>query len=63
MSFIAEGGVDKRHYEWLMRLVSAVRSLPGNTIAEKIWGYYLSLGFKAAQLANLREFLLEPKCD
>lgn len=61
MSFIAEGGVDKRHYEWLMRLVSAVRSLPGNTIAEKIWGYYLSLGFKAAQLANLREFLLEPE--
>ena len=61
MSFIGGGGVDKRHYGWLMSLVKAVRELPGKTIADKVWGYYLSLGYTAEQLAELRERLLEPK--
>ena len=61
MSFIGSAGVDKRHYGWLMSLVKAVRELPGKTLADKIWGYYLSLGYTAEQLTELRERLLEPK--
>ena len=60
MSFIGSGGVDKRHYGWLMSLVTAVRDLPGDTLADKVWKYYLSLGFTEDQLAQLREQLLEP---
>ena len=61
MSFIGSGGVDKRHYAWLTSLVERVRELPGETIAQKINGYYLSLGFTQEQLDELRERLLEPK--
>ena len=61
MSFIGAGGVDKRHYEWLMSLVKAVRELPGDTLADKIWGYYRSLGYTDESLTALRERLLEPK--
>lgn len=61
MSFIGSGGVDKRHYAWLTSLVERVRELPGDTIAQKINGYYLSLGFTQEQLDELRERLLEPK--
>lgn len=60
MSFIGGGGVDKRHYAWLTGLVKAVRELPGKTIADKVWGYYRSLGFTDEQLTELRERLLEP---
>ena len=60
MSFISGGGVDKRHYNWLMGLVNAVRELPGDSIADKIWRYYLTLGFTEEQLKDLRERLLEP---
>ena len=60
MSFIGGGGVDKRHYGWLMGLVKAVRELPGETIPDKIWSYYRSLGFTDEQLTELRERLLEP---
>ena len=60
MSFIGGGGVDSRHYSWLTGLVKAVRELPGETIADKIWGYYRSLGFTDEQLTALRERLLEP---
>ena len=58
MSFIGAGGVDKRHYEWLMSLVKAVRELPGDTLADKIWGYYRSLGYTEESLTALRERLL-----
>ena len=57
MSFIGGGGVDERHYSWLVR---AVRGLPGETLADKVWGYYRSLGFTDEQLTALRERLLEP---
>ena len=60
MSFIGSAGVDKRHYGWLMNLVDAVRSLPGETIAEKLKGYFVSLGFTPEQVESVREFLLEP---
>lgn len=60
MSFIGRGGVDKRHYDWLEGLVKAVRNLPGENLAAKIRGYYLSLGFTAEQLDDLRKRLLEP---
>ena len=61
MSFITGGGVDKQHYGWLLSLVEAVRALPGETLADKMWGYYLSLGYTAEQLTKLRERLLEPE--
>ena len=61
MSFITGGGVDKQHYGWLQEMVNAVRSLPGETLADKMWGYYLSLGYTAEQLTKLRERLLEPE--
>ena len=60
MSFIGGGGVDERHYGWLTGLVDKVRELPGDTIADKVWNYYISLGFTAEQLTALRERLLEP---
>lgn len=59
MSFIASGGVDKRHYAWLMGLVKAVDGLPGATLAEKIYGYYLSLGFTRNELDGFRTRMLE----
>ena len=58
---LKDAGVDKRHYAWLTSLVERVRELPGETIAQKINGYYLSLGFTQEQLDELRERLLEPK--
>ncbi len=61
MSFIAVGGVDKRHYGWLETLVKAVRKLPGDTIPEKLEGYFLSLGYTKEQIEFVREFLLEPR--
>ena len=61
MSFIAGGGVDKRHYGWLETLIKAVRELPGDTIPEKLERYFLSLGYTKEQIEFVREFLLEPK--
>lgn len=63
MSFIAGGGVDKRHYGWLEGLIKAVRELPGDTIAEKMKGYFVSLGFKPEEVEAVREMLLEPKAQ
>jgi len=40
-------------------MVDAVRALPGETLADKVWGYYLSLGYTEAELTKLRERLLE----
>ena len=60
MSFIGGGGVDKRHYGWLETLIKAVRALPGDTIPEKLEGYFLSLGYTKEQIRFVREFLLEP---
>ena len=60
MSFIAGGGVDKRHYGWLETLIKAVRELPGDTIPEKLERYFLSLGYTKEQIEFVREFLLEP---
>ena len=60
MSFIANGGVDKRHYGWLGTLIKAVRELPGDTIPEKLERYFLSLGYTKEQIEFVREFLLEP---
>ena len=59
MSFISAGGVDKRHLEWLERLVEAVHKLPGDTIAEKMERYFVSLGFTVDEVRSVREFLLE----
>ncbi len=59
MSFIAGGGVDGRHYSWLMALVEAVDALPGATLAEKIYGYYLSLGFTRGDLDGFRARMIE----
>ena len=61
MSFIGGGGVDTRHYGWLEGLVKAVRDLPGDTIAEKAKGYFLSLGFTDEEIERVRNFLLEEK--
>ena len=60
MSFISGGGVDTRHYGWLETLIKAVRGLPGETIPEKLEGYFLSLGYTKEQIEFVREFLLEP---
>ena len=60
MSFIGGGGVDKRHYGWLETLIKAVRALPGDTLADKLEGYFLSLGYTKEQIEFVREFLLEP---
>ena len=60
MSFIGGGGVDKRHYGWLETLIKAVRELPGDTIPEKLEGYFRSLGYTKEQIEFVREFLLEP---
>ena len=60
MSFIASGGVDKRHYGWLTGLVEAVRELPGRTLADKMNRYFLTLGFTQDEIDGVRDFLLEP---
>ncbi len=59
MSFISNGGVDERHYSWLMRMVEAVDALPGATLPEKIYGYYLSLGFTRNDIDGFRTRMLE----
>lgn len=59
MSFISGGGVDARHYSWLMGLVKAVDALPGDTLAEKIYGYYVSLGFTKNEIDGFRARMLE----
>ena len=59
-SFISGSGVDKRHYGWLETLLKSAHELPGDTLAEKMKGYFLSLGFTDKEIEDLREFLLEP---
>lgn len=59
MSFIASGGVDARHYAWLTGLVNAVNGLPGETLVDKVCGYYLSLGFSREDLDAFRARMLE----
>ena len=61
ISFIGGQGPDKRHRGWQKSLQDAVRALPGDTIAEKLKGYFISLGFTAEEVEKVREFLLEPK--
>jgi len=61
ISFMAGQGPDKRHRGWQKSLQDAVRALPGDTIAEKLKGYFISLGFTAEEVEQVREFLLEPK--
>ena len=60
MSFIGGGGVDKRHYGWLETMLKAVHELPGDTLADKLRRYFISLGFTEEQVDGVREFLLEP---
>lgn len=60
ISFMGGRGPDKRHREWQKSLEDAVRALPGDTIPEKIKGYFISLGFKEEDVERVREFLLEP---
>lgn len=59
LSFIAGGGVDDRHNDWFYKMVEAVRALPGDTLADKMKGYYLSLGFTEEQIEDFRERMLE----
>jgi len=59
LSFIGGGGVDDRHNDWFYKMVAAVRALPGDTIADKLKGYYLSLGFTNEQIEEFRERMLE----
>ena len=61
MSFIGGAGVDKRHYGWLEKMLQAAHSLPGDTLADKFKGYFLSVGFTEEQIEGVREFLLEPR--
>ena len=63
ISFMAGQGPDKRHRGWQKSLQDAVRALPGDTIAEKLKGYFISLGFTAEEVDKVREFLLEPKSN
>ncbi len=60
-SFIGGQGPDKRHRGWQESLTKAARDLPGDTLAEKLKGYFVSLGFSEAEVEGVREFLLEPK--
>lgn len=61
MSFIALGGVDKRHYEWMESMLKTAHELPGDTLADKFRRYFISLGFTEEEVDGVREFLLEPK--
>lgn len=61
ISFIGGRGPDERHRRWQKSLADAVRALPGDTIPEKLKGYFISLGFTAEEVERVREFLLEPK--
>jgi len=61
ISFIGGGGVTQQRYEWLEKLIATVRELPGDTLADKVKRYFISLGFTDEQIENLREFLLEKK--
>lgn len=59
-TFLGGGGPDKRHADWLAGMVKAVRSLPGETLADKMRTYFISLGFKPEDVDAVRERLLEP---
>lgn len=61
ISFIGGQGPDRRHRGWQESLTEAARNLPGSTLAEKLKGYFISLGFSEAEVEGVREFLLEPK--
>ena len=61
ISFIGGMGPDVRHRDWQRNLTEAVRNLPGDTIADKLKRYFVSLGFSEAEVESVREFLLEPK--
>ena len=55
-----QGGVtDPRHRKWLEELVSAVRKLPGGTIAEKLENFHMSLGFTRDDIKRFRSIMLE----
>lgn len=59
MSFIGGQGPDARHRGWQRTLTDAVRALPGDTLADKLKGYFVSLGFTDAEVERVRGFLLE----
>ena len=61
ISFMGGKGPDARHRGWQKSLTDAARKLPGDTLAEKFKGYFISLGFTEAEVEGVREFLLEPK--
>ena len=61
ISFMGGKGPDARHRSWQSGLTKAARELPGDTLAEKLKGYFISLGFTEEQVEGVREFLLESK--
>ena len=61
ISFMGGQGPDARHRSWQSGLTNAVRKLPGDTLAEKLKQYFISLGFTEEEVEGVREFLLEPR--
>ena len=60
MSFLSNAGMDELHAKWLDGLIKAVHEMPGDTLADKAKGYFISLGFSEEAVEQVREFLLEP---
>ena len=59
-TFLLGAGMDELHAKWLDGLIKAVHELPGDTLADKMKRYFISLGFTEEQVEWVREFLLEP---
>lgn len=59
LTWSASGGTAKRHNEWFDEMLSAIRKLPGEDLAEKMEKYFVSLGFTEADVDSFRDWMLE----